>query len=586
MVWHADRSSVAVILGLMPINAVSELALSYSFKLGIDYAAGEGPPAAVWFPILLGACAYGAMSTLRGWQGYLERLVSDKVSMALDLEILETLDSIPSTAHLEDPRHYDRVQVLVDKGRDLAAAVWTLTDLLSVAVRIAFAVILLAAIDWPLMLMPVAAIPVVLSVQRTQPIVFAAERAVAARDRRSAALHDVFLDPTAMTEVHVAGAGAELSRRSDRFAQTAVEARLRAGLRAGITSATGWMIFAAGFALALWWTAELVVAGSATPGDIALVVQLASAALWQVQMMQWRAKGLIQAFEVLDRWKSVLEYAELERSAWRRPGQRRVPERLEDGIALRHVSFTYPGTSVEVLSDLDLELQAGSTIALVGENGAGKSTLVKLLLGHFHATRGSIDVDGTSLHNLDIDLWRARTSATFQEPARIEGDVRTTVGTGAADTMDDDAVVSSALRAAAADSTVSTWPGGLTTPLGKEFQDGLQPSGGQWQRLAIARSLMPANPLLLVLDEPTSAVDALHEAAVLAGFFDAAAEVRKMGGITLFVTHRLATALSADLIVVLENGRLVASGTHAELLEVGGLYTELFTMQAKGYQSR
>lgn len=221
----------------------------------------------------------------------------------------------------------------------------------------------------------------------------------------------------------------------------------------------------------------------------------------------------------------------------------------------------------------------------MGDNGAGKTTLVKLLAGLYVPTAGRIRVDGTDLSTLDPDRWRRRVSAAFQDHARWEFSVHETVGIGDLDAVEDAEAVSAALDRAGAGDLPETLPAGLDTQLGAHWPGGIDLSGGQWQKLAIGRGMMRRSPLLLLLDEPTAALDAETEHHLFERWTVAAREVREAtGAVTVLVSHRFSTVRMADLIVVLDQGRIVESGTHAQLLSRQGLYAELFELQAASYR--
>ncbi|HEX2326012.1 MAG TPA: ABC transporter ATP-binding protein [Chloroflexota bacterium] len=248
------------------------------------------------------------------------------------------------------------------------------------------------------------------------------------------------------------------------------------------------------------------------------------------------------------------------------------------------MSFVYPGTEKVVLEGVSVHLPAGATVALVGENGAGKSTLVKLLLRLYEPQQGQVLVDGADLRRLDVAAWRARTAAGFQDFARFELRVRETVGVGEVRLVEDAQAVSGALRRAQAGDLAGQLPRGLETRLGRPYKGGTTLSQGQWQKVALGRAMMRRAPLLLVLDEPTAALDAPSEQALFARFAGAARGAAADGGITLLVSHRFSTVRLADLILVLDGGRLREGGSHAELLEAGGLYAELYELQARAYR--
>jgi ATP-binding cassette subfamily B protein len=261
-----------------------------------------------------------------------------------------------------------------------------------------------------------------------------------------------------------------------------------------------------------------------------------------------------------------------------------VPAVLGNGIRLEHVSFAYPGTSRTVLDDVSVKLPAGAVIAIVGENGAGKTTLVKLLAKMYEPSSGSIVLDDTPLARVPAGEWRSRLAGAFQDFFRFEFLARHTVGLGDVLRLDDEpAVVAAVDRAGAAD-VVTRLTLGLDTQLGPTWPSGVELSFGQWQKLALARGFMRDDPLLLVLDEPTAALDAETEHALFERYAAAARGENASGRITILVSHRFSTVRMADLIVVLDGARLVEVGTHEELMAKGGQYSELYSIQASAYR--
>jgi ATP-binding cassette subfamily B protein len=260
------------------------------------------------------------------------------------------------------------------------------------------------------------------------------------------------------------------------------------------------------------------------------------------------------------------------------------PASLSRGITLRGVSFGYPPDGGTVLDGIDLHLPAGAAVALVGENGAGKTTLVKLLTGMYRPTAGEVLLDGIPLADIDLGAWRRRTAATFQDFVRFELLAGEAVGVGDLARLDQVPALRAALRRADATAVTDALPDGLDTRLGRSFTGGHELSGGQWQRLALARGMMRDLPLLLILDEPTASLDAITEAALFERYLAARKLASQSGAITLLVSHRFSTVRMADLIVVLDQGRIAATGNHASLVRAGGLYAELYEMQARAYR--
>jgi ATP-binding cassette subfamily B protein len=264
-----------------------------------------------------------------------------------------------------------------------------------------------------------------------------------------------------------------------------------------------------------------------------------------------------------------------------------VPERLTKGIRFDHVTFAYPGTDRVVLDDVNLMLPAGAVVAVVGENGAGKTTLVKLLAKMYEPRAGTIFVDDTPLSRVRAEAWRSRLAGAFQDFFRFELKARQTIGVGDVPRLEEAPAVMTAVGRAGADEVVVKLKAGLETQLGPTWPGGVDVSFGQWQKLALARGFMRDEPIVLVLDEPTAALDAETEHALFERYAAATrgGKGRSANGrITILVSHRFSTVRMADLIVVLDGARVVEVGSHEELMAKRGQYSELYSIQAAAYR--
>jgi ATP-binding cassette subfamily B protein len=242
------------------------------------------------------------------------------------------------------------------------------------------------------------------------------------------------------------------------------------------------------------------------------------------------------------------------------------------------VGFRYPGKDTWALRDLDLFVPRGQSLALVGHNGAGKTTLIKLLTRLYEPTEGRILLDGQDLRDWDPEALRRRVGVVFQDYNQYQLNVRDNVGLGSVEHRDDEARIARAVGRGGATEVVSGLSAGLDTQLGRWFKDGVELSGGQWQKIALARAFMREEADILILDEPTAALDAEAEHAVFERF-QALAE----GRTSILISHRFPTVRMADRILVLEGGRILEQGSHEELLARGGRYARLFSLQAQGY---
>jgi ATP-binding cassette subfamily B protein len=249
------------------------------------------------------------------------------------------------------------------------------------------------------------------------------------------------------------------------------------------------------------------------------------------------------------------------------------------GLTFEHVSFRYPGQSDWTIRDLSLVIPRGSSLALVGDNGAGKTTLVKLLTGLYEPTEGRILLDGRELARWDESVLRARMGVVFQDFNQYQLSARDNVGLGSVAHLDDDARIARASDEGGAAEVIAALPLGLETSLGHWFKDGMELSGGQWQKVALSRAFMRTEADILVLDEPTASLDADSEHHVFERFRTLA-----RGRTTIVISHRFPTVRMADRIVVLNRGRIVEQGTHDELVAAGGRYAHMFELQASGYR--
>ena len=247
------------------------------------------------------------------------------------------------------------------------------------------------------------------------------------------------------------------------------------------------------------------------------------------------------------------------------------------------MTFRYPGTERDVLDDVTLDLPAGRVIAFVGVNGAGKTTLVKLLARMYAPTAGRILVDQVDLATIPTADWRLRVAGAFQDFYRFEFRAQGSVGVGDLPRLDDRPAAEAAVVRAGAADVVTGMRLGLDTQLGPRWEAGVDVSFGQWQKLALARGFMRDEPLLLVLDEPTAALDAETEHALFERYASAAREGSATGRVTVLVSHRFSTVRMADLIVVLDGARVAEVGTHAALMARDGRYAELYRIQAAAY---
>jgi ATP-binding cassette, subfamily B, bacterial len=444
--------------------------------------------------------------------------------------------------------------------------------------RLAVTLALLASIHVALVLLAVFALPAVLT-STWRPAVERAAQERAAQDNRLARhLFTIATTAPPGKEVRVTGIGNRLVAQRRAVWERAYAPVSAARWGSAVWHTLAWALFGGGYVGAV----VLVASGlGAPPADVLLVLAAGSRLSAYVGATVGEV-GFLRGFWMDgSRRLAWLEDYAASRTA---SADRGVPDVLRRGIRLEHVSFAYPGTSRLVLNDVSLSLPAGSVVAIVGENGAGKTTLVKLLAKMYEPTSGAIFVDDEPLARMPADAWRSRLAGAFQDFFRFEFRARQTVGVGDVPRMDDERAVVTAVGRAGANDVVSRLPSGLETQLGPTWPGGVDVSFGQWQKLALARGFMRDRPVLLVLDEPTAALDAETEHALFERYAAAAHGERVDGRITILVSHRFSTVRMAEIIVVMDGARVVEMGTHEQLLARRGQYAELYGIQAAAYR--
>lgn len=504
----------------------------------------------------------------------------ERVGFDFDAQVAELVAKAPTLEHLETPDYLDRTQLLREAEGILGGAFNMLLNIVNNFAYAAGVLVVAATADWRLLILVVVGLPRLLATRWTNRWGRAAEERSAEPGRLGRHLVDLVSSPAGAAEARVFGLRSELRQRIRAGvvawqAPVLVTARKQAVLSAALSVS----FFGSAIGVLAWMTYDVLHGRTEVS---ALVVAVAA------------VSGLESVTNIVT--NAVLDTTRLVRNVsrfvWLQDYTRDTagdakalaPDRLTEGITLEHVRYRHSGAEADAIVDADLKLPAGSVVALVGENGAGKSTLVKVLSGMYRPSGGRVLIDGVDLATMDPVGWRSRLSGAFQDFADFELVVSEAIGLGDLAAMDDEATIRRAVRAAAAEDVLSALPSGLATQLGTSWDNGVELSGGQRQRLAIARGMMRRSPLLLVLDEPTAALDATAEHELFQRYADAAHAARSVGAVTILVTHRFSTVSVADLIVVMDQGRITEVGTHAELLAGGAQYAELFELQARGYR--
>lgn len=576
----ADRRGV-LLLGLVKLTEASALPVqAVSLKMITDGVVQHGRALA-----FAGLAALSVSLVMRGTAAAgsnIQYTVGDRARIALGDHLARTVNRLPGLEHFERPEFHDRIENLRDRFRSLPDAVLGLIQTVMLALQLIMTAGLLATIDPVMVALPVVALVWVWFAGRGNATAQRARESTAGQLRLHGHLTGLVTAPGTAKELRVFGVGDEVSHRAGRLWARSSRRILRGELRGAVLSLIGLLVFTCGVVGCVVWSVALARTGRASSGDVVLVLNTALLALGQVAGLVWAFRDVSNALRLVTHLVWVENLADRSEHRPERPVA--PPDRLADGIRLHGVEFRYPGCDKPVLADVDLFLPAGTTVAVVGDNGAGKTTLVKLLCGFYRPTAGWIGVDGTDLSDIPLDQWRSRVTGTFQDFVNYELTVRENVGQGELRRMDDGPAVHEALRQSGAERLVEGLADGWRTQLGTRF-GGADLSGGQWQRLALARGLLRRSPLLQVLDEPTSAIDPAAERALFAQYVRSAARARQEArSITLFVSHRFSTVRQADRILVVSGGTVAEYGSHHELMARRGIYAELYRLSAHAYE--
>ena len=575
--YQHEPGLMAVALALALLAALPDALIALWLKLLGDGVVDDDRGLVRLAAVGLGVSAI-ATWFLRTVSTRVQRRFRDKITIALESHVARLQASVVTIAHQERPQLLDRLSVLRNQVFVLDHMYMSVFSTAGFLLRLVIVIVLLGSVHPALLLLGVFAIPTVLTSTWRPAVERRAEERGAPSKRLASHLFTTATTAPPGKEVRVTGIGPRLvaQRREAWERWYAPVARARWG--SALWHSLAWAVFGAAYVGGV----VFVAAGLDAPaGDVLLVLAAGSrlsgyigATVGEIGFLRgiWM-DGSQRLAWLEDYAAAVAARADLP-----------VPDRIRAGITFDHVSFAYPGTDRLVLDDVCVTLPVGAVVALVGENGAGKSTLVKLLAKLYEPSSGRILVDEIELGRVSAEGWRARLAGAFQDFFRFELQAKHSVGLGDVPHLDDVPAIEAAVGRAGADDVVDTLAAGLDTQLGPTWPGGVEVSFGQWQKLALARGFMRDDPLVLVLDEPTAALDAETEHALFERYAAGVRHSSEEGRITILVSHRFSTVRMADLIVVLDGAHVVEVGSHADLMASGGQYRELYDLQAAAYR--
>ncbi|MDX6398461.1 MAG: ATP-binding cassette, subfamily bacterial [Gaiellaceae bacterium] len=573
-----------VLTGLAPVAFI----VATSTVVGrVPGAVGAGLGSPEWRSLRNALLVAGALFVLQQLSWPFQWALGEMITWRVDDTVRERVAAASfepvGIAALEDPETLDQLAEIADPNRGVGfspgGACAGMLALVSRYVEWSVASIFLAIAYtwWAGVAAALGALAVRFGIRSGVGRLGEFEGRFAPERRRRDYYRDLLATAGAAKEARVFGLVGWLRDRYESSALGAVQPVWRARRRIVyvpfLVSVPAWLVLGGAAAIG---AARAGAAGELTLGELAFSLQAIvlisgfGTFFWQ---SDWQTEHGMRMYDAVERFEAAaLRSTE--------PPKADPEGRPRTEIRFERVSFGYDDGSLPVLRNLELTIPAGRSLAIVGLNGAGKTTLVKLLARLYEPQSGRITVDGVDIRDFEPAAWRRRLGAIFQDFVHYDLPVRDNVGFGAPELLDDDERVRSALSRAGGLALVEALPHGLDTVLSREYEDGAELSGGQWQRIAIARALMAVEggASVLVLDEPTANLDVRAEAE----FFDQFLELTR-GVTTILISHRFSSVRRADRIVVLEEGAVVEDGTHAELVARGGRYAELFRLQAERF---
>jgi ATP-binding cassette subfamily B protein len=565
---------IRVVVSLLPIAllAVSKLIIDAI----VNVVAHHQPVSPYFWWLVAAEFALALLSSvLTRVLDYLDSLLSDKYTRHVSIEVMRHAAQLDVIAY-EDPVFYDRLERARVQATDRLGMIQSIGRLMQqVITTLSLSISIVYFSPWLLLLLVAGVLPAFLGESHFAFLGYAKNFRQTPMRRQLDYLRILGGSKEAAKELKLFGLSGFLTERfariSDQIYSENVELSRRRLLAGGLLSLLGTMGYYAAYVWVIWKT----LAGVLSVGTLYFLAGAILQASNNIQQIFTTAAGIAdQALFLTD----LLAFFEMKPTIVSKPGALSAPRPIVRGFEFRDVSFRYPGTSRLVLDRLNFSLLPGERVALIGENGEGKTTIVKLLTRLYDPTEGAIFLDGIDLREYDLeDLYR-EVGVIFQDFMRYELTARENIAVGRIEEIGDLDSIRMAARKSLADEVIARLAGGYEQMLGRRFHEGVDLSGGEWQKLALARAYL-RDAQLLILDEPTAALDARSEFAVFQRF----AELTQ-GKSALFISHRFSTVRMADRIVVLANGRIAEDGDHGQLMALGGRYAEMFEMQAASYR--
>ena len=580
IVWDSGPVVVALGLALRLVTALLPVAILAVTKLIIDTIVSSASthqpvPDRLWWLVAAEFALAVAIAILTRVIDYLDSLLADRYTRYVSIQVMKHAAELDLVAY-EDPVFYDRLERARVQATDRLAMIQSIGRLVQqVITAISMSVSIMLFSPWLMLLLVAGVIPAFLGESHFAFLGYAKNfrqtpvrrqldylrqlggSREGAKELRLFALHRFLTD--------------RFRRLSDEIYEENVALSRRKLIAGSLLSVIGTLGYYAAYAFVIWRTVE----GLLSIGTLTFLAGAILQASSNIQLTFSTFSGIAdQALFLTD----LLAFFEMRPTIQSKPNALAAPRPIKRGFEFRNVSFAYPGSPRLILNRLDFHLHPAERVALIGENGQGKTTIVKLITRLYDPTEGQILLDGVDLREYDLDDLYREIGVIFQDFMHYEMTAGENIAVGKIDELNNVGHLESAAHKSLADRVVDQLPLKYEQMLGRRFDGGVDLSGGEWQKVALARAYL-RDAQLLILDEPTAALDARSEFEVFRRFAELTA-----GKMALFISHRFSTVRMADRIVVLEEGRIQEEGSHEQLTSVGGRYAEMFELQASSYR--
>ncbi|MGB6191911.1 MAG: ABC transporter ATP-binding protein [Terracidiphilus sp.] len=506
---------------------------------------------------------------------YFDQLLADRYTHHVSVEVMRKAAALDVTVY-EDPVFYDRLERARVQATDRLAMIQQMGRLIQQSVTaIAFSAVLIRYSPFLLFLLVAGILPAFLGESHFAFLTYAKNFRQTPLRRQMDYLRQVGGSKEAAKELKLFNLSKYLTGRFTALSQHIYDENVALNRRrlfwGGLLAILGQLGYYGAYAYSIWRTIQ----GYYSIGDLTLITTAIVQAMSNIQQAFSTASGVAdQALFLTD----LLAFFEMKPRVESKPDGLPAPRPIVQGFEFRNVSFAYPGSTRRVLRDFNFTMHPGERVALIGENGQGKTTIVKLITRLYDPTEGQVLLDGVDLRDYDLEDLHSEMGVIFQDFMRYEMTARENIAVGRIEVPHTPEEIEYAADKSLAEGVIAKLPGGFDQMLGRRFEGGVDLSGGEWQKIALARAYL-RDAQLLILDEPTAALDARSEFEVFQRF----AELT-FGKMALLISHRFSTVKMADRIVVLEAGQLVEEGSHAQLMALGGRYAGMFEMQAASYR--